>query len=92
MAFDVEAAQLAVQEAAARIDAGESPALHASRAKGVCGDAARRVTMSAHQVMGGEGYLDRAGLHHGTRRAKALESRFGPPSWHRERIADALSL
>jgi alkylation response protein AidB-like acyl-CoA dehydrogenase len=92
MALDVDAAQLAVWDAASRIDAGEPPALHAARAKVVCSEAARRVTATAHQVMGGVGFLADTDLHLWTRRAKALESRLGAPDWHRERVADALDL
>jgi alkylation response protein AidB-like acyl-CoA dehydrogenase len=92
MAMDVDAARLAVQDAAARIDAGESPVEHAARAKVVCSEAARRVTTTAHQVMGGVGFLVDADLERYTRCVKALESRLGTPDWHRECLADALGL
>jgi alkylation response protein AidB-like acyl-CoA dehydrogenase len=92
MALDVDAARLAVQDAAARIDAGESPVAHAARAKVVCSEGARRVTTTAHQVMGGVGFLVDADLELYTRRVKALESRLGTPDWQRERLADGLDL
>jgi alkylation response protein AidB-like acyl-CoA dehydrogenase len=92
MAMDVDAARLAVYDAAARIDAGEEASGHASRAKIVCTEAARRVTATAHQVMGGAGFLEDCDLQLFTRRAKALESRLGTPDEHRERLADAMGV
>jgi len=92
MAIDADAARLAAMDAAARVDAGEPPALLASRAKVTCGQAARRVTATGHQVLGGIGFLDEIDMHLWTRRVKVLESRLGTPDWHLERIADALAL
>jgi alkylation response protein AidB-like acyl-CoA dehydrogenase len=92
MAMDAEAAHLAVLDAAARVDAGEAPRLIASSAKVICSEAARRVTATGHQVLGGIGFLEEAEMYLWTRRVKALESRLGTPDWHRERIADDLAL
>ncbi|MBW2498281.1 MAG: acyl-CoA/acyl-ACP dehydrogenase [Deltaproteobacteria bacterium] len=92
MAMDAEAAHLAAMDAAARVDAGEEPRLFASSAKVTCSEAARRVTTTGHQILGGVGFLEDADMHLWTRRVKALESRLGTPDWHRERIADDLAL
>ena len=92
MALDADAAHLAVMDAAARVDAGDEPGLIASHAKVICSEAARRVTTTAHQVLGGIGFLEDSDMHLWTRRVKVLESRLGTPDWHRERIADALAL
>jgi alkylation response protein AidB-like acyl-CoA dehydrogenase len=92
MAIDADAAHLAAMDAAARVDSGEPPTLLASRAKVTCGQAARRVTATGHQVLGGIGFLDEIDMHLWTRRVKVLESRLGTPDWHLERIADALAL
>ncbi len=92
MAIDTDAVRLAVEDAAARVDAGEPVLQHASRAKIICSEAARRVTATAHQVMGGVGFLAEVDLQLHTRRVKGLESRLGTPDWHRERLADALKL
>jgi alkylation response protein AidB-like acyl-CoA dehydrogenase len=92
MAMDAEAAHFATMDAAARVDSGEDPRLVASSAKVTCSDAARRVTTTGHQVLGGIGFLEHVDMQLWTRRVKTLESRLGTPDWHRERIADALAL
>lgn len=92
MALDADAAHFAVMDVAARVDAGEAPALLASRAKVTCSEAARRVTTVGHQVLGGVGFLEDMDMQLWTRRVKVLESRLGTPDWHRDRIADALML
>lgn len=92
MALDADAAHFAVMDAAARVDLGEAPTPLASRAKVICSEAARRVTTTGHQVLGGVGFLEEMDMQLWTRRVKVLESRLGTPDWHRERIADALML
>lgn len=92
MAMDVDAARLAVWDAAARVDAGEPPRLLASSAKAIASEAAQRVTATAQQLLGGAGYLADHALPVLTRSVRALESRLGNPDWHRERIAASLNL
>jgi alkylation response protein AidB-like acyl-CoA dehydrogenase len=53
--------------------------------------AALRAATGAHQLCGGWGHLDDAGLHHYTRAIKAAEAQLGSPSFHRAVIAHHLS-
>lgn len=57
MAKDIAAAQLLVQNAAARLDRGESAAIESSIAKCFAGDAAVLHTQNAVQIHGGSGYI-----------------------------------
>jgi alkylation response protein AidB-like acyl-CoA dehydrogenase len=57
MAKDVSAAQLLVQNAAAKLDRGESAAIESSIAKCFAGDAAVLHTQNAVQIHGGSGYI-----------------------------------
>lgn len=52
--------------------------------------AALRAATGAHQLCGGWGHLDDAGLHHYTRAVKAAEGQLGSPSFHRATIAHHL--
>jgi alkylation response protein AidB-like acyl-CoA dehydrogenase len=57
MAKDISAAQLLVQNAAAKLDRGESAAIESSIAKCFAGDAAVLHTQNAVQIHGGSGYI-----------------------------------
>ncbi|HEV2235632.1 MAG TPA: acyl-CoA dehydrogenase family protein, partial [Ktedonobacterales bacterium] len=57
MAIKIAAARLLVYQAAATMDAGGSPTLHAAMAKCFATDAAMAVTADAVQVLGGAGYV-----------------------------------
>ncbi len=57
MAKDIAAAQLLVQNAAAKLDRGESATLESSIAKCFAGDAAVLHTQNAVQIHGGSGYI-----------------------------------
>jgi alkylation response protein AidB-like acyl-CoA dehydrogenase len=57
MAKDIVAAQLLVQNAAAKLDRGESATLESSIAKCFAGDAAVLHTQNAVQIHGGSGYI-----------------------------------
>lgn len=72
--MDVEAMDLALQEAVAEGGAGDGRAL-----KALCGEAARRVTATAQQVWSGEGYHADQPLTAFTRRVLGLSLRLGAP-------------
>jgi len=57
MAKDLTAARLLVQNAAAKLDAGQSAAIESSMAKCFAGDAAVQHTCNAVQIFGGSGYI-----------------------------------
>jgi alkylation response protein AidB-like acyl-CoA dehydrogenase len=72
--IDVEAMDLALQEAAAEGGAGDGRAL-----KALCGEAARRTVATAQQVWSGEGYHADQALPAFTRRVLGLSLRLGAP-------------
>lgn len=72
--MDVEAMELALQEAVNEGGAGDGRAL-----KALCGEAARRVTATAQQVWSGEGYHADQPLTAFTRRVLGLSLRLGSP-------------
>jgi alkylation response protein AidB-like acyl-CoA dehydrogenase len=85
MYLDFLAAREAVVEAASL---GTRTAVCA--AKVTATQSALAIAAGAHQLCGGWGLLDVAGLHHYTRAIKAAESRLGSPREHRAAIADQL--
>jgi alkylation response protein AidB-like acyl-CoA dehydrogenase len=85
MYLDFVAARDAVAEAAAA-----GTAISVSAAKMTATQSALAIAAGAHQLCGGWGLLDEAGLHHYTRAIKAAESRHGSPREHRAAIADHL--
>jgi alkylation response protein AidB-like acyl-CoA dehydrogenase len=64
--------------------------LAVAAAKVTATTAALRIATDAHQLCGGWGYLDEAGLHHYTRAIKAAEGQLGSPRFHRRAIAGQL--
>lgn len=73
---DLEAMQLALREAVA----GPVTLADAMALKALCATNARRVTATAQQVHGGEGYYADLPLHAFTRRAAGLALRLGTPA------------
>ncbi len=59
-------------------------------AKVTATESALAIAAGAHQLCGGWGLLDAAGLHHFTRAIKAAESQLGSPRYHRAAIAEYL--
>jgi alkylation response protein AidB-like acyl-CoA dehydrogenase len=92
------AARDAVAEAAALLSTGDGP-LSSPRvlatiasAKISAVESALAVAAGAHQLCGGWGLLDAAGLHHFTRAIKALEGQLGSPRYHRAAVAEYLKV
>ncbi len=92
------AARDAVAEAAAML-ASESGPLSSPRvlatiaaAKISAAESALAIAAGAHQLCGGWGLLDAAGLHHYTRAIKAAEGQLGSPRYHRGAVAEYLKV
>jgi alkylation response protein AidB-like acyl-CoA dehydrogenase len=85
----VESARSLLYWAAWAQDSGSprEAAISASAAKAYCTEAARNVTASALQVLGGTGFSWEHDLHLFLKRAKANETVLGDPIYHREKIA-----
>jgi alkylation response protein AidB-like acyl-CoA dehydrogenase len=94
--LDVLAARDAVRAAAAALAAADlgapDPRTSATvaAAKATATEAALRVAASAHQLCGGWGHLDDAGLHLFTRAIKAAEGQLGAPVAQRTLVAGFL--
>ncbi|MBX6388139.1 MAG: acyl-CoA dehydrogenase family protein [Frankia sp.] len=84
--LDVLAARAATTAAA-----NELTPVAAAAAKLTAATAAQRAAAAAHQLCGGWGHLDDAGLHHYTRAAKAAEWQLGSPAEQRRTIARYLA-
>ena len=93
MYLDLTAARLAVTELAGLLATEPAHELMAmaAAAKLTVTAAALRVAAAAHQLGGGWGQLDEAGLHHYTRAIKAAEGQLGTPEYHRKTIARLLA-
>ncbi len=92
------AARDAVAEAAAVLASTQGP-LSSPRvlatiaaAKVTATESALAIASGAHQLCGGWGLLDAAGLHHYTRAIKAAESQLGSARYHRAAIAEYLKV
>ncbi len=87
------AAREAVAEAASVLASGAGPEASAhvlaslAAAKVTATESALAIAAGAHQLCGGWGLLDAAGLHHFTRAIKAAESQLGSSRYHRRTIA-----
>jgi alkylation response protein AidB-like acyl-CoA dehydrogenase len=81
----LEAVALALDDAAARADAGEPFALATADAGALACEATVAAALAAQQVHGGVGYLETTGLGVFTRRVLSEAGRLGPASTHRER-------
>jgi alkylation response protein AidB-like acyl-CoA dehydrogenase len=93
MLVDVENAKSLTYYAAWAVDenAMEAP-LAASMAKAYASDAFRRVAGAGIQLHGGIGFTWEHDLHLYFKRAKSSEFTFGDATWHRERVAQLISL
>ncbi len=96
--LDFVAARDAVAEAAALLATEKGP-LSSPRvlatiaaAKVSATESALAVAAGAHQLCGGWGLLDAAGLHHYTRAIKAAEGQLGSPRYHRGAIVEYLKV
>ncbi len=94
MFLELTAARAAVHELAALLaDADENtvgPAVAATKVTTT--SATLLIAAGAHQLCGGWGQLDAAGLHHYTRAIKAAEGLLGTPAHHRRMIAQLLAI
>jgi alkylation response protein AidB-like acyl-CoA dehydrogenase len=93
MLVEVENAKSLTYYAAWAVDenAPEAP-LAASMAKAYCSDAFRRVAAAGIQLHGGIGFTWEHDLHLYFKRAKSSEFTFGDATYHRERVAQLISL
>jgi alkylation response protein AidB-like acyl-CoA dehydrogenase len=93
MLVDVENSKSITYYAAWALDEGvaEGP-LAASMAKAYVSDAFRRVSSAGIQLHGGIGFTWEHDLHLYFKRAKGSEFTFGDATYHRERVAQLVSL
>jgi alkylation response protein AidB-like acyl-CoA dehydrogenase len=94
MYLDLIAARAAVTELATLLPDGDEIAVRSAVAdtKITVTEATLRIAAGAHQLCGGWGQLDEAGLHHYTRAIKAAEGLLGSPAYHRRVIAQLLAV
>ena len=93
MLVEVENAKSLTYYAAWAVDErGPEAALAASMAKAYCSDAFRRVSAAGIQLHGGIGFTWEHDLHLYFKRAKSSEFTFGDATYHRERVAQLISL
>ena len=79
MAMAVEGARWATYEALWLLDEGKDAAYQSAAAKAAANIAGREVTMMAHQLHGGIGYMEEFDLQLYSRRAKGWELKWGTP-------------
>ena len=93
MLVEVENAKSLTYYAAWAVDeSAPEAALAASMAKAYCSDAFRRVSAAGIQLHGGIGFTWEHDLHLYFKRAKSSEFTFGDATYHRERVAQLISL
>jgi alkylation response protein AidB-like acyl-CoA dehydrogenase len=92
MGMQVEGALLLSTKAVASLAAGRRARRDVSHAKAWISRAYPDITMRAHQVWGGMGYVTETDLHLYSNRAKATEVSFGTASHHLRRAAGAIGL
>jgi 3-oxocholest-4-en-26-oyl-CoA dehydrogenase beta subunit len=92
MLTDVDSARYLTYEAAWIISEGLEAVKQAAMAKAWAGDAARRVTLLAHQIFGAIGFTMEFDLHLYYRRALAGSQAFGDSDYQREIVATAVGL
>ncbi len=92
MVMDLDNARLATYEALWRLDKGLPADKAVALAKAWTGPAYARITREAHQLHGGIGFMMEYDLHLWSRRAKAMELKFGSPSFWQEAFAKAVGL
>jgi alkylation response protein AidB-like acyl-CoA dehydrogenase len=92
MLSDVDSARFITYEAAWMISEGLEATKQAAMAKAWVGDAARRVTLLAHQIFGAIGFTMEFDIHLYYRRALAGSQAFGDSDYQREIVAAAVGL
>ena len=92
MALDVEGARHLTRQALWRLSAGRPADREVAIAKAWTARAYRDVTIAAHQLHGGAGYVVEHVLHRHTLRAKEAELLFGSTEEWMEDVADRLAL
>jgi alkylation response protein AidB-like acyl-CoA dehydrogenase len=92
MAIDLEGARHATRQALWRLAAGLRAAREVAIAKAWTGRAYRDVTLAAHQLHGGAGYVVEHELHRYSARAKEAELLFGSTEVWLEELAGLLGL
>ncbi|MDY0068176.1 MAG: acyl-CoA dehydrogenase family protein [Steroidobacteraceae bacterium] len=88
MAIWLEGPRCAAYEATWRLSKGLDARFHAAVAKASASNAGREVTMLAHQLHGGIGYMAEFDLHFYSRRAKGWELKWGTPDQLLRKVAD----
>ena len=92
MAMLLEGARWAAYEAVWRLSEGLDASLQAASAKAAANTAGREVTMMAHQLHAGIGYMEEFDLQFYSRRAKGWELKWGTPDQMYLKVADGIGL
>lgn len=92
MAIDLEGARHVARQASWRLSEGLPAQREIAIAKAWCGRAYRDITLMAHQLHGGAGYVIEHELHRHTMRAKEAELLFGSTEEWLDDLADQLKL
>jgi alkylation response protein AidB-like acyl-CoA dehydrogenase len=92
MAIDLEGARHVTRQALWRLAEGRPAAREVAVAKAWTGRAYRDITLAAHQLHGGAGYVVEHDLHRYSARAKEAELRFGSTVEWLDALADELRL
>jgi alkylation response protein AidB-like acyl-CoA dehydrogenase len=92
MAIDLEGARHVTRQALWRLGSGRPAEREVAIAKAWAARAYRDVTLAAHQLHGGAGYVVEHVLHRHTLRAKQAELLFGSTEEWMDELADALKL
>jgi 3-oxocholest-4-en-26-oyl-CoA dehydrogenase beta subunit len=90
MAIDLEGARHVTRQALWRLSEGRPAGRELAVAKAWSGRAYRDITLAAHQLHGGAGYVVEHELHRYSARAKEAELRFGSTEEWLEALADRL--
>jgi len=92
MAIDLEGARHVTRQALWRLAEGVPAKRELAIAKAWTGRAYRDITLAAHQLHGGAGYVVEHELHRYSARAKEAELRFGSTEEWLVRLADVLDI
>lgn len=92
MLVDLEGARFVTYEAAWKQSKGLPVAMEASIAKAWVSGAYQKICDEGHQIHGGIGIINDHDMPLYSQRAKAYESIFGDPDFHREMIAQQLAM
>ena len=90
MAINCDGAMLAAQEAVSRLDQGLPARREIAIAKAFCSRACQFVTLTAHQLHGGVGFMQEFDLQMYTRQMQGMALRLGTADDHLEVVADEL--